>query len=277
MPFPLIAAAIIGSSVVGGAMSARAQSRAAKSAAAAQTAATDAATQAQLEGSRMALEEQRRQFDAIQQLFRPYVEAGGGALSRQMALLGVSGPEAQASAIREIEMGPEFAALTRQGEEAILQQASATGGLRGGNVQQALAKFRPEVLSSLISQQYTRLGGLTQVGQASAANQAAQGQAFGTNISNIYSQQGQALANQAMGRGNIAAQLALARGQASANMWGNIAGSVGLAAGLGAFGVTGGRGAAPSAMNYMGPMMGPGITPPGLPADIGIPRLPVRV
>jgi len=209
-----IATAIIGSAVVGGVLSSNAQKSAAKTAANAQTQATSES-----------MAEQRRQFDAIQTMFRPYVEAGGGALARQLDLTGVSGPEAQQRAIQAIEMGPEFAALTRSGEEAILQNASATGGLRGGNVQASLAKYRPEVLSSLINQQYQRLGGLTQLGQASAGMQAASGQAFANNASNLFMQRGDAQAN-----------AALARGQADANMWGNIAGSVGFAAGRGLFG-----------------------------------------
>lgn len=212
-----VATAIIGSAVIGGALSSSAQKKAAKTAAAAQTQATSES-----------MAEQRRQFDAMQQLFRPYVEAGGGALSRQLDLTGVSGPEAQQKAIQAIEMGPEFAALTRQGEEAILQNAAATGGLRGGNVQGALAKFRPEVLSSLINQQYQRLGGLTSLGQASAGGQAAGGQAFANNMSQLFTQRGEALAGSA-----------LARGQANANMFGNIAGSIGFAAGRGLFGGTG--------------------------------------
>lgn len=230
------AIAMIGSAIIGGAMSSKAQKSAAKTAAAAQTQATETATQAQLESTRLAIEEQRRQFDAMQQLFKPYVEAGGGALARQLALTGVSGPEAQQEAIRAIEMGPEFGALVRQGEESILQSAAATGGLRGGNVQAALAKFRPEVLSSLINQQYQRLGGLTALGQASAGGQAAGASAMGANISQLYGQQGQALAAGALSRGDIAAQSALARGQANANFWGNLAGTVGFAAGRGMFG-----------------------------------------
>jgi len=209
-----IATAIIGSAVVGGVLSSNAQKSAAKQAGAAQTQATD-----------QSMAEQRRQFDAIQAMFRPYVEAGGGALARQLDLTGVSGPEAQQRAIQAIEMGPEFAAMTRQGEEAILQNAAATGGLRGGNVQASLAKFRPEVLSSLINQQYQRLGGLTQLGQASAGMQAQSGQAFANNATLLFGQRGEALAGSA-----------LARGQANANMFGNIAGSVGFAAGRGLFG-----------------------------------------
>jgi len=209
----IAAIATIGTAVIGGSMAANAQKKAGKTAAAAQTQAND-----------QAIAEQRRQFDAIQALFRPYVEAGGGALSRQLDLIGNNGPEAQQKAIQAIEMGPEFAALTRQGEEAILQNASATGGLRGGNVQASLAKFRPEVLSSLINQQYQRLGGLTSIGQASAGMQAQGGQAFANNIGNLYNQRGEVIAGQA-----------LANGQANANMWGNIAGSVGFAAGRGLF------------------------------------------
>jgi hypothetical protein len=255
--WPLLA--LVGSSIIGGAMASKAQKSAAKTAAAAQTQATETATQAQLEATRLAMEEQRRQFDTIQKLFRPYVEAGGGALARQLDLTGVNGPEAQQAAIRQIEMGPEFAALTRQGEEAILQSAAATGGLRGGNVQTALAKFRPEVLSSLISQQYQRLGGLTAIGQASAAGQAAGAQAFGQQAGQLYGQQGAAIAAGAMNRGDIAANLALARGQANANMWGNIAGSIGFAAGRGLFGGSSNMAGAtqsvydPSLLAYMGP------------------------
>lgn len=221
----IAAIATIGSAVIGGSLAANAQKKAGNAAAAAQTQATD-----------QSMAEQRRQFDAIQAMFRPYVEAGGGALARQLDLAGNNGPEAQQRAIQAIEMGPEFAAMTRQGEEAILQNAAATGGLRGGNVQSALAKFRPEVLSSLLNQQYQRLGGLTQLGQASAGMQAASGQAFANNATQLFGQRGDAMAN-----------AALARGQGQANMWGNVAGSVGFAAGRGLFGQGMGAGTRPDA------------------------------
>ena len=96
--------------------------------------------------------------------------------------------------------------MTRQGEEAILQQASATGGLRGGNVQAALSQFRPQVLNSLIEQQYNRLGGLATLGQASAAGQGAQGMASASNIGNLLANQGAAIAGGQLARGNVARQ-----------------------------------------------------------------------
>jgi hypothetical protein len=209
-----IATAIIGSAVVGGVLSSNAQKSAAKSASRAQQQAAD-----------QSIAEQRRQFDAVQQLMAPYVQSGTTALSRYNALTGLSGEEAQQSMIQQISSGAEYGALVRAGEEGILQSASATGGLRGGNTQSALAKFRPEILSSLIRDEYSRLGNMASMGQNAAAGLGNAGMQTGQNISNQYGQIGQAQAG-----------AALARGQATANMWGNIAGSVGLAAGLGGFG-----------------------------------------
>lgn len=192
----MMATAVIGSAVIGGVV----QSKAAKSAAAAQTQAAD-----------KGIREQRRQFDRVQRLLNPYVKAGGKGLRQQMALGGMSGRKEQRRAISAIERGAEFEELTRQGEEAILQNASATGGLRGGNTQAALAQFRPQVLSSLINQQYGRLGGLTSMGQNAAAGVGNAGMQTGSNVANLYGQQGAAAAGSAM-----------AQGQAFGNVMGSI-------------------------------------------------------
>jgi hypothetical protein len=196
-----IAAAVVGSAVVGGVV----QSKAANKAADAQT-----------QSAQAGIAEQNRQFDAMQALLQPYVGAGTTALGQQAALIGVGGQQAQADAIAALQQGPEFAALTQQGENAILQNASATGGLRGGNTQAALAQFRPQVLSSLIEQQYNRLGGLSSMGQNAAAGVGNAGMQTGNNISNLLQQQGAAQAGGA-----------LATGQA----WGNVLGSIGQYAG----------------------------------------------
>jgi len=144
--------------------------------------------------AQVGIDEQRRQFDAMQKVLAPYVQAGQGTMAAQQALAGLSGPEAQAAAIKSIGESPEMQAMTQQGENAILQQASATGGLRGGNVQSVLAQFRPNILSSLINQQYQRLGGLSQIGQASAAGVAAGGLQTGQNVAGLLGQQGAAAA-----------------------------------------------------------------------------------
>jgi hypothetical protein len=158
------------------------------------------ASQVQQQAAQGGIDEQRRQFDEITKLLSPYNQAGTAALTQQQALLGMGAPGAQEQAISALQQSPQFQALQQQGENAILQNASATGGLRGGNVQGALAKFRPALLSSLIEQQYGRLGGLTNIGQASAARQAAFGQQTGVNISNLLGQQGAAQAGGILGQ-----------------------------------------------------------------------------
>ena len=190
--------ALAGATVVSGYMA----NEGAEDAAAAGKAAADTQAAAADKG----VAEVRRQFDAIQELMKPYVEAGNKGLGGMMDLIGLNGADAQRTAIDGIQTSPEFAALTQQGETAILANASATGGLRGGNTQGALAQFRPAILSQLINERFSRLGGITQLGQASAAGQAAAGQATGQQVSDLYQEQGAAVAGGLLAGGQAQAQ-----------------------------------------------------------------------
>lgn len=205
-----VATAVIGGAVIGGVLASDAQTEAASTAAGAQTAASE-----------MSIEEQRRQFDAMQEMLRPYTEAGYGSLEQQQALLGMGGAEAQQAAVSGIEDSPYFQTIARQGEEAMLQQASATGGLRGGNIQGALAQYRPQLLNQLIEQQYGKLQGITQMGQASAAGVGAAGMQMAGNIGSAYGDIGAAQAGSA-----------LAAGQGTVNTIGGITGAIGTLGGM---------------------------------------------
>ena len=148
-----------------------------------------------------------------QALLKPVLESGKyDEMGRQM----------QEQAIQQIEQGPLFQQLAQQGEQAILANASATGGLRGGNVQAALGQFRPQLLNQLIEQQYARLSGLANVGQtgaqsllgigqASAAGQAASAGQAGSAISGLLASQGAAQA-----AGQVGAAQAFAQGATGA-------------------------------------------------------------
>lgn len=160
----------------------------------------------QSDAAQSGMDEQRRMFEALQQALKPYTEAGSQAIGGQLALAGLSGPQAQQQAIGALEASPQFATLLQQGEEGILQNASATGGLRGGNTQAALGQFRPALLSQLIEQQYGRLGGLASLGQASAAGVGQGGLQSGANIANLMQQMGAAQAGGQIARGSTASQ-----------------------------------------------------------------------
>ena len=217
MPDPVTALVVGGTSLV----SSYVQGEGAKSAANTQAGAAQAG-----------IAEQRTAFDKLQALLQPYVdvgkpaitglkpyaEAGVPAFEQQQALLGLRGPEAERAAIERISGGARFQEMAQQGEEALLQNASATGGLRGGNIQGALAQYRPALLSSLIEQQYGKLGGLAdigretetnlaKIGQASAAGVGAQGVTTATNVSNLLGQQGQAIAGGQVGQAKAYGQM----------------------------------------------------------------------
>ena len=203
-------AAAVGVGVVGSVLSSRAQRKSA-----------NAAANAQIEASEMGVEEQRRQFDAVQKLLKPYADAGLGGLTGQQDLLGINGNAAQQAAINNINNSSEMRTYLKQGENAILQNASATGGLRGGNTQAALAQFRPQLLNQLINQRYQNYAGLTALGQNAAAGTGNAGMQTASNISNLYQQSGAAQAG-----------AALAQGQANANMWNGLTGAIGQIGGM---------------------------------------------
>ena len=192
MPDPISAAVVGGTALVGSKMQAKAAGKAADVQAAA---------------AREGMSEEQRRFEDMRELLKPYTEAGVPALQQQQAFLGLKGPQAEQAAIERIRGGETFKALAEQGEQALLQRASATGGLRGGNIQGALAQYRPQLLSGLIEEQYGRLGGMTALGQRSAAGVGAAGMETGTNIANLLAQQAAAQAGGELGQAKAYGQL----------------------------------------------------------------------
>jgi hypothetical protein len=198
-----VGAAVGGAALVSGIYSANKQSHAAQ----------DAAGQ-QAEYAQEGIAEQRRQFDAIQKLLSPYVAQGTTALTAQGNLTGLNGADAQGAAIQALQSGPQFQSMLKQGESSILANASATGGLRGGNTQAALAQFSPALLSATINDQYARLGGLSSMGLGAATQTGNFGQASTGNVQQLLQQQGAALAGGSLAQGRAQAGYANAFGNA---------------------------------------------------------------
>ena len=205
-----------GTQIVGGLIQQKAAEKAIKN----QQEMLTQADAAQAEAARKALEEVRAANLQAEELLAPYMElapqqiqnlnlyqtAGSQALQEQSALAGLQGPEAQRAAIANLEANPEFQAIARQGEEAILANAAATGGLRGGNTQAALAQFRPELLQAYIDQQYSRLGGLSNQGLGVSRDLLNRGFGAIGDVANLRKGTGTAAANLALGRGQDLAE-----------------------------------------------------------------------
>lgn len=157
----------------------------------------------------------------------PFISGGAEALGAQKNLLGLGGNDAQGSAIAALKNSPLFASLFGAGEEAILANGSATGGLRGGNIQRSLADFGSDTLAKVIEHQLSQLGGvrdagITAAGQAGNARLGA-GQlnsGLAQDQANLNNTTGVNLANLNTGTAGIIANLLGASGVNIANLFG---------------------------------------------------------
>lgn len=169
---PLIGA---GASILGGVLG----KGASKKAQAAQTAAINQATA-----------EQRRQYDITRADNLPWLTAGQGALGQQQGLLGLQGGDIQSQLIAQLKGSPAFTSLYDTGADTILQSAAATGGLRGGNLNNSLAQFSSGLLSTAIQNQLQNLGGLSGMGQQAGATLGQFGANSTNQIAQLLQQQG---------------------------------------------------------------------------------------
>lgn len=177
---------------------------------------------AQLAFGQRALDQQQGQFNQTQANFQPYLSGGGAALMSIQDLLGQNGNDPQQAAIASLKGSPGFTSLYGTGQDTILQNAAATGGLRGGNTQNSLAQFGSGLLAQVIQNQLSNLGGLSSMGVGAANSIGQFGQANSSAISNLLGQQGQTTASGILGRGAI-----------TNNTINGLAGSFGGSGGLG--------------------------------------------
>lgn len=189
-PAVAVAGITAAASIGGGIMSANAQKNAAGKAAAAQTAADQAA-----------IAEQQRQYNTTRSDLMPWQKAGKGALGDIGDLIGINGVNAQQRGISSLQTSPLYQSLFNNGQNTLLANAAATGGLRGGNTQLALADFGRDTLSAVIQNQLQNLSGVSGAGQNAAAQTGAAGSNSANAISNLLSNSGTAQANAALASG----------------------------------------------------------------------------
>jgi hypothetical protein len=104
------------------------------------------------------------QLAATQGRLDPFEALGTAAAGQQGDILGLHGAGAQGSIIDQLKASPMFQSLFRTGQDTILNNASATGGLRGGNIIDHLANFGSDTLAQVIQNQLQNLQPLSQQG-----------------------------------------------------------------------------------------------------------------
>lgn len=174
------------------------------------------AAELQYKAAQEGIAEQARQFDLTRGDLASEQALGEDAIGGFRGLLGLDGADAQQAAIDALRESPLYQSLFNNGRDTILASASATGGLRGGNTQDALSRFGADTLSTVIRQQLGDYAGAIGIGMGSD-------QALGNFGANSVTNQA-LLRNQGAG---AQAQSILTRGGINAQNWNNIGTGIG--------------------------------------------------
>ncbi len=158
-----------------------------------------AAAQIQERTAQEALGETRRQYDVTRADQLPFIEAGQGAVGQQQRLLGLDGQAEQQQAFGQYAESPGQAWLREQTMQGVLNNAAATGGLRGGNVLRALQENSAGLASQDYGNYYNRLAGLSGSGQTATSNLGALGAQQSGLAANLINMGGQAGASGLLG------------------------------------------------------------------------------
>jgi len=202
--------------------------------------ATEAAA-LQAQGSRLAGDIQARaaeqgqlglqgQFAQTSQSLQPWMQGGREASAQQQALLGLGGQEAQQAAFQAFEESPGQLFIRKRAQKNLLQNASAIGGLGGGNVRSALVEQGAGFAAQDYANQFNRLGQLSGQGQQAATNVGQFGAQAAANQSNLGLAAGAARASGVQGAKNALASGIL--GSSGAQAAGQMGSSEALASGL---------------------------------------------
>lgn len=160
------------------------------------------AAQAQAAAYQKGIDEQSREFDATQARFKPYNDFGLASMDQLSNFLGLNGNDKQGSAIDALKQSPAFTALFNTGQDTILQNAAATGGLRGGNTQNSLANFGANLLGQVEQNQIGNLTNGVGIGSGTVTTLGNLGQQNANSISQLLAQQGNAQASGILGQTN---------------------------------------------------------------------------
>lgn len=177
------------------------------------------ASDAQMQYLNKAIDTENAQYQQSRSDFMPYMDFGKGALGPLGDLLGMNGSDAAGKAIAALKSSPLFTSLFNTGQEATLQNASATGGIRGGNTEGALYDLGSNTLAQVIQQQISNLFGATGVGEGATGSTAQLGAHNADMVSKLFGDQGDTLASKYLAKAGI-----------NAKNWNNVGGFLDQAA-----------------------------------------------
>lgn len=180
--------------------------------------AAKSAAKAQTDSAALGVEEQRRQYDQTRTDMAPWREAGGAAIG-QLSQMIQPGYDHTTS--------PGYQFRFNEGQRAVESSAASKGMLMSGGNLKDLVRYGQGVAAQDYGDQFNRVASVSQGGQQAATNLGQFGANASNQISNLYTQAGNAKASGYVG---------------SANAWGQGIGNISSMFANGQFGSFGGGG-----------------------------------
>lgn len=158
------------------------------------------AAKARVKGINAGIDELRGREGQTREDLEGVVGSGDRARTLNERLLGLLGADEQQSAFDDFLESPGQAFLRKRGERSVLRNASATGGLRGGNVLKALTEFGIGTAATQQGELQDRLERMSGQGLAGVLGQVSAGEGNSANIAELLAGAGKAKAKGITGR-----------------------------------------------------------------------------
>ena len=159
------------------------------------------AASATRDASNAAIQQQQSALAQQKEMAAPYTQLGQNAMGAYQNLLGI-GPDGKVNpqlAQQTLQNMPGYQFAQQQGQQKTLAAAGAMGMGLSGNTLAGLSTFNQGLADQTYQNELQNLLQPVQIGQASSANQAANIGQGAQNMGNIYQNQGNNLANIAIG------------------------------------------------------------------------------
>lgn len=150
------------------------------------------------------------QFDWAKGESEPFVQGGQDATNALLELLGlpVNGKATDPTqSIAALKGSPIYQALFNNGVDTTLANASATGGLRGGNTQDALARVGTDTLAKVYQDRVSNLSGVSGLGLQALTGLEGLGAANAESVASLFGKQGDVTAGGILQRSAINNQM----------------------------------------------------------------------
>ncbi len=143
------------------------------------------AADAQAAAAKIGIAEQKRQFDESNTRLKPWLTAGANALGLQTDLAGVNGSLKQKAAFDKYLASPNQISYINAGQDALNRNSVALGGIGNPNIVNALKTQGAGWAAQDYENQYNKLAGLSNTGQATGGQIGALGQNAANAIGNL--------------------------------------------------------------------------------------------